>query len=700
MLARVSRRALAEWGSLFSAVPRPSRLQYLGLPGSLEGGTCSFLAFAEGTPRPAFVVKVHRFAAAAAEAGCELGLLELLRATPCLEESTPRGLFAEEGTAGAAVVQSFVEGTPMQAAMGADGIPDLAQASGNFSLAADWLARLHEGTFLRSEEARVELCRRATATVSGYMQSLRPSSRAAALLASAEARITRSLAGGAVQHGDFCRHNILLDEESRARVIDWTDARRLGLPLHDLFFFLSTYYLQLRPTEGLGGFLDAFRKTFLDTGPYSKLARDTVLFYCSRAGVPPTLAADSLVLFLAERALFEAGQVERCRRRGELPRFRDELAFTQHADPAEARAVQVWSHFLEELAKAAQDPFAAAALVHQTETVSVIVPCFNEASTVARCIESVTGNGFDPARLEVVVVDGGSTDGTVEILRELQARHPSVRILENPKRIIPSALNIGIRECRGSVVMRLDAHAAMDHGYIEECLSLLRRNPGAMVGGRMRTLPRKQTPISRAIAAALSARFGVGDSEFRLPVDRRGPDAQSADTIAFWACRREVLEFAGPFDERLARSEDIEFSTRLGRLGVRKLLSSRTACTYYARSSLRELWRHSVLNGVWAVLPFRYAAGMPVRPRHLVPLAFVLALAASASAGWRPLAALSGVYGAACVAASALAAMRQRDPSLLVMMPLTLATLHLGYGVGSLGGVAALICGRTDGQRC
>ena len=171
--------------------------------------------------------------------------------------------------------------------------------------------------------------------------------------------------------------------------------------------------------------------------------------------------------------------------------------------------------------------------------------------------------------------------------------------------------------------------------------------------------------------------------------------------MACW--RREVFERIGGFDERLERSQDIEFSARLRRAGGKILMSPDMRIDYYTRTSLGAFWRKSWLNGVWAILPFAYVPEVAVRWRHLTPLALVLGLAVSMAAaawwgsGW-PAWSVVVPYLAANLAASAQAAWKERNAVLLILMPAAFAILHLAYGAGSAWGCVRLMALRAKAR--
>ncbi len=324
--------------------------------------------------------------------------------------------------------------------------------------------------------------------------------------------------------------------------------------------------------------------------------------------------------------------------------------------------------------------------------VSVVIPCRNEAGFIASCLDSVVGNDYPKGRIEVLVVDGMSEDGTREIVDEYSRRHGFIRRLDNPKRVTPAALNVGIRAAAGRIIVRVDAHASIGKDYVRRCVEALSKYGADNVGGIMYTIPRRPGLVGESIAASLSHRFGVGNSYFRI----HSRSVRSVDTVFGGCYAREVFDRVGLFNEALPRGQDMEFNLRLKRAGGRIVLDPQIVSSYYARSDLVSFWRHNWGNGVWAVLPFLYSTVTPVSWRHLVPAAFVSAVVISAAAtpAFPPaggaLAALFASYGAASIVAGADVAWRKRDARYLAVMPFVFASLHVAYGLGSLWGLVHL----------
>ena len=332
--------------------------------------------------------------------------------------------------------------------------------------------------------------------------------------------------------------------------------------------------------------------------------------------------------------------------------------------------------------------------------ISVIIPCRDEADFLARSLDSILQNGYPADRLEVIVADGMSTDGTREQLDAYSAGDPRVVRIDNPARVTPVALNLAIAASRGEIIVRVDAHSALSPGYLSKAVDYLQSSGAWNVGGSMITLAEGDGPFAEPIRLVLSHRFGVGNSHFRTGAT----EPRWVDTVFGGCWPREVFARVGGFNEQLVRSQDMEFNRRLGRAGGKILLAPDLESRYWARANLSYFARHNWLNGMWAVLPFAYSEGAPVSLRHLVPLAFVASLAASlaASAVSHHLAVLpllvAGPYAAVTIAVSCALALRTGSLRNAFLLPVAFASLHWVYGAGSLWGAARLagiLAGRT-----
>jgi glycosyltransferase involved in cell wall biosynthesis len=314
--------------------------------------------------------------------------------------------------------------------------------------------------------------------------------------------------------------------------------------------------------------------------------------------------------------------------------------------------------------------------------VSIIVPCRNEERYLVECLDSILDCDYPAERLEVLVVDGMSDDGTRPLLAEYIGRHPSVRMIDNPRRITPVALNLAIRAARGDVIVRMDAHVVYPRNYVSRLVSALEEFGADNVGAVLRTLPANQTAMGKAIAIGMSHPFGVGTSYFRIGTDQ----PRWVDTIAFFCIRRATFERVGMFDEELIRHQDGEFNARLIKAGGRILLIPDVVSYYYARATLRQVGRMFYQYGYFKPLVAK-KLGRFMTVRQLIPPGFVLGLLGSALAAllWTPAAYLFGLVAvsySAVVVGSAVQTALKEGAAVGAALATVLPVIHVSYGTG------------------
>ena len=330
--------------------------------------------------------------------------------------------------------------------------------------------------------------------------------------------------------------------------------------------------------------------------------------------------------------------------------------------------------------------------------VSVIVPCRNEERWIAPCLQSVLDNDYPHDRLEVLVVDGMSSDGTRSVVESFAEKFPQLRLVSNDRKITPTALNLGIAAARGSVIVRMDAHVEYPRDYISSLVALLEESGADNVGGVCRTLPANGSPIARAVALGMSHPLGVGNSHFRIGA----AENRWVDTVPFGCYRREVFDRIGTFDEELVRNQDDELNLRLIKHGGRILLAPQIVCKYYARDSLPKLWRMYYQYGYFKPLVVRKLGGV-MTARQLLPPLFVLSLVVTAvAAPWSRLGliaftAVAGSYLLA-IAAVAAASVGRLGPAAAAALFAVFPTLHLSYGCGYVHGALEFLILRRSRQ--
>jgi succinoglycan biosynthesis protein ExoA len=317
--------------------------------------------------------------------------------------------------------------------------------------------------------------------------------------------------------------------------------------------------------------------------------------------------------------------------------------------------------------------------------VSVIIPTRNEGAYIGRCLQAVFDNDYSRERVEIIIADGMSDDGTRGRVAEIIAAHPDrrIRLVDNPARTTPHGLNLAVKAASGKYIVRVDGHSQIYPDYIRRCIRLLETIPNAgCVGGLFENA--YETTTAKVISLALSSPFGVGNALYRLQ-GRDGP----VDTVPFGAFPREVFDRVGLFDEELLRNQDDEFNFRLRRAGYVVWLSPAIRVKYHTRGSFRRLARQFAQYGVWKVYVNRKHHAITTA-RQLIPPMWVAVVVAGMvgslvnPALMPPLFGLLIVYAAAGLVA---AVQKTRNPAQVLLLVWCFGLLHASYGVGYLRGV-------------
>ena len=322
---------------------------------------------------------------------------------------------------------------------------------------------------------------------------------------------------------------------------------------------------------------------------------------------------------------------------------------------------------------------------------SVICPIYNEEKYIAKCIDSILAQDYPKDNLEVIFVDGMSKDRTREIVAEYAEKYRFIRLIDNPDRIVPPAMNKGILASKGDVIMRLDAHATYASNYFSVLVKALNDLGADNVGAVCKTDVLNATPKTLAIKEVLSNKFGVGNSTFRTGVDK----VMEVDTVPFGCWGREVFDKYGLYDVRLVRNQDIELNKRILRGGGKICIVPDTHCTYLARENYKALAKNNYGNGKWNILTVFYTKQFDsLAIRHFVPLAFVLSLIVPVllSFFYWPLALVSVLsllaYGTLLGTISAKLSISRKLNFCYLLA--SFIVLHLSYGWGSLVGLITL----------
>ena len=321
------------------------------------------------------------------------------------------------------------------------------------------------------------------------------------------------------------------------------------------------------------------------------------------------------------------------------------------------------------------------------KTASLILPILNEERYIENCVRSLLEQDFPRKELEILLVDGRSSDGTMEILRRLETEFPdTVRVLENPKRIQAAAMNVGADAARGEYLLRIDAHAEYPPSYVSTCIRLMEETGAANTGCACRTDAR--TATGKTIAKLLTSSFAVGGASFRV-----GAESGYVDTVPFGTFRKSYYQELGGFDERLARSEDNEINYRIRKRGGKIYMTSDIQVTYYCRETAGALAKQAAANGKWTILSARLCPGS-MSLKYFVPFLFDLSLLIMPPLSFLyPLFAV--VFAAELVLYLALvllsAARKANGLRELLFLTVLFPIFHVAYGLGSFAGLGSLL---------
>ena len=309
------------------------------------------------------------------------------------------------------------------------------------------------------------------------------------------------------------------------------------------------------------------------------------------------------------------------------------------------------------------------------------MPCFNEQRTIRSLLDSVYHQSYPREKLEVIVADGLSTDQTRQEIEGFKKDNKDleIRVIDNPKRSIPSGLNQALAAADGEYIVRLDAHSIPATDYITRSVTALKSGLGDNVGGLWEIKPGSDTWQGRSIARAAAHPLGAGDARYRV-----GGKAQEVDTVPFGAFQLSLINRIGNFDETLLTNEDYEFNYRIRQAGGKIWFDPDIKSVYIARQNLEELARQYWRYGYWKV---RMLKRFPesFRWRQLAGL-FVISIPVLALLGiwlnwarWLLLFEVAAYLLALLLVGLQLAA-RYRDVSLLWGVPLAIATMHFSWG--------------------
>ncbi|KMW71697.1 WblJ protein [Photorhabdus luminescens subsp. luminescens] len=253
--------------------------------------------------------------------------------------------------------------------------------------------------------------------------------------------------------------------------------------------------------------------------------------------------------------------------------------------------------------------------------ISVICPILNEEKYIKGCIESLLKQDYPIGQLEIIFIDGYSSDNTLKIIQSYTKKYGFIKLLYNPAKYVPAALNIGIKNSSGEYIARIDAHSSYPSNYLSKLYSLSKKLDADNIGGIFNTKPCNSTTIADNIAYSLSSRFGMGNAYFRTGIN----NIKKVDTVPFGFFKRTIFDKIGLFDEDLIRNQDDEFNNRIIKHGGNIYLSPDIIIDYYPRDSIKKICSMFYQYGLFKPL-VNFKLKKITSFRQLIPPIFVLGL--------------------------------------------------------------------------
>lgn len=325
--------------------------------------------------------------------------------------------------------------------------------------------------------------------------------------------------------------------------------------------------------------------------------------------------------------------------------------------------------------------------------ISIVCPIYNEEKYIAQCIKSIISQDYPQSDMEVLFVDGMSTDQTRQIIKQYAEHYPFLSVLDNPQRIVPSAMNIGIKAAQGDIIIRLDAHALYPNNYFSVLVNQLNRLKADNVGAVCRTLPANDSSKCKAIADALSSSFGMGNSYFRVGVK----EIMQVDTVPFGCYRKEVFDKIGLYDIDLVRNQDDELNARLIKHGGKIYLLPDLIVDYFARDTIRKTGKMFYQYGLFKPLVNK-KLGAPATVRQFFPLLFVSGLILGLILGllnYYILIVYFSIIALYLLLAFSFSIKKAHTVSQIFYQIITYLTIHINYGWGYIVGIYNIVMKRS-----
>lgn len=328
--------------------------------------------------------------------------------------------------------------------------------------------------------------------------------------------------------------------------------------------------------------------------------------------------------------------------------------------------------------------------------ITIVCPVYNEKKYISACLDSILNQDFCKKNMEVLFIDGMSTDGTREVINDYILKYSFIFLLDNPDKTVPYALNIGINAAKGDIIIRLDGHCVYPSNYVPVLAKYLNDLNAENVGAVWNTLPAKNTALCKAIAIGVSHKFGIGNSLHKVGVKK----VTETDTVPFGCFPRNIFDRIGFFDNDLIRNQDDEFNGRIIKNGGKIYLIPDLVIDYYARESISKMSKMFYQYGLFKPLVNK-KLGSPATIRQFFPVLFLIGLVLGAITGlfsgvfaWLYIIILS-FYFALSFSFSLKESLQSGEWRLSVILPVVFFVIHISYGWGYLEGIYKILMKRS-----
>ncbi|SHK18448.1 Glycosyltransferase, catalytic subunit of cellulose synthase and poly-beta-1,6-N-acetylglucosamine synthase [Clostridium cavendishii DSM 21758] len=319
--------------------------------------------------------------------------------------------------------------------------------------------------------------------------------------------------------------------------------------------------------------------------------------------------------------------------------------------------------------------------------VSFIIIAYNAGEKLNELLEDIKKQDYNHENIEIILVDGISEDNTRKVMEKFKGASNDfsrICVLDNYKRTLPCGWNIALKESRGDIILRVDAHTSIPKDFIKNNVKCIEENE-KICGGRVQSIVETKSNWGRTLLLAENSAFGGGVAQFRRSCEKR-----YVKTIAFAAYKKEVFEKVGLYDERLVRTEDNEMHYRMKKAGYKFLLDPKIYSFRYSRNTFSKLLKQKYSNGYWIGLT------MGVCPKcfsiyHLVPLVFFIFIIITTimllNGIKTPAIILWSMYCFAAIGMSILSTIKEKFCVYFISLPILFFLIHLYYGFGTFIGL-------------